>query len=184
MRKYFEKTDRWVVTFRYPLEELEKPYWLRGRPEINPELCIGCGACAQACPPNAITVHTDMREGLKRVRIFYGRCIYCGRCWEVCPENAIVLTNDYELATDNKEDLVYEVLLPLQKCPVCGDCSEFTERQVHRAETLLSRLPAERREEILRRMLLCRNCRRKILGLEEFKNRRRDKYAYAHQAPS
>ncbi len=183
MRKYFEKTDKWVVTFRYPLEPLEPPKELRGKPEIDPDLCIGCGACAQACPPNAITVHTDYDEGLKKVRIFYGRCIYCGRCWEVCPEGAIKLTNFFEMATPNKEDLVYEVVLPLHRCPRCGNYLEFTERQVHRAYTLLARLPEERRKELLERMFLCRDCRRQVFSLEEFKNRRRDKYVQASQTP-
>ncbi len=178
MTRYFEKTHKWIVTFKYPLEELKPPVELRGKPEINPDLCIGCGACAQACPPNAITVSTDYDEGVRRVRIFYGRCIYCGRCWEVCPEGAIRLTNDFELATPVKDDLVYEVDLPLHRCPRCGGLSEFTERQIHRAYTLLTGLPEERRKEILERMKLCRNCRNQVFGVKSIRDRRIDRYAW------
>lgn len=179
MRKYFEKSDRWVVTYRYPLESIEKPVWLRGRPEIDPELCIGCGACAQACPSNAITITTDFDEGYKKVRIFYGRCIYCARCWEVCPEGAIRLTSFFEMATPSKDDLIYEVNLKLHKCDNCGRYSEYTERQIHRAYTLLGRIPPERLEEIIKRMRLCRDCRNQAFSHDSLRNRRGDKYIEA-----
>ncbi len=179
MSKYFEKTGKWIVTFKYPLEPLEPPKELRGKPVINPDLCIGCGACAEACPPNAITVSTDYAEGVRKVRIFYGRCIFCGRCWEVCPEGAIKLTNDFELATPVKDELVYEVDLELSKCPGCGRPTEWTKRQIERVETLLVHYPPEQREELMNRVRLCRDCRRQIFSLESIKNRRRDLYVRA-----
>ena len=182
--KYFGRIEKWVVTFRYPLESLEPPKELRGRPIVDPDLCIGCGACAQACPPNAITMRTDYDEGYKAVSIFYGRCIYCGRCWEVCPEGAIRLSNDFELATPVKDDLIYEVRLLLQKCGRCGRPMEFTERQVERVKTLLEGLPSEKREELMNRVLLCRECRRQLFALKEFHDRRTDRYAEASQAPA
>ena len=46
------------------------------------------------------------------------RCIFCGYCEEVCPEEAIFLRQDYELATVNKKDSIYnkeKLLVPLKK---------------------------------------------------------------------
>jgi NADH-quinone oxidoreductase subunit I len=46
------------------------------------------------------------------------RCIFCGYCEEVCPEEAIFLRQDYELATENANDRVYnkeKLLVPLKK---------------------------------------------------------------------
>ena len=113
----------------------------------------------RACPPNALTEEVDLRAGVKRIKLFYGRCIFCGRCWEVCPEGAIRLTNEFELATPNKEDLHLVVELPLQRCTVCGRPTEFTERQVARAVSLAEGLPPEAREEVARRATMCRDCR-------------------------
>ena len=52
---------------------------------IDSEKCIGCGACAGACPVNAITT-TD--EG--KVVINKETCISCGTCAAVCPVGAPV----------------------------------------------------------------------------------------------
>lgn len=160
----YEIPHRWIVTFRYPLEPLPPPKELRGRPIIDPNLCIGCGACVRACPPNAITEEINISKGIKVVKIFYGRCIFCGRCWEVCPEGAIRLSNEFELATPNKDDLIQYVVLPLHKCVNCGKPTEFTERQVVRVLTMIQELPIERREELRSKILLCRECKASFLS--------------------
>jgi ferredoxin len=48
-------------------------------------LCVGCGACQDACPNLAVTV-----EGGK-ARIKRDQCIRCYCCNEVCPHGAIKL---------------------------------------------------------------------------------------------
>ncbi|MDR2735064.1 MAG: NADH-quinone oxidoreductase subunit NuoF [Spirochaetota bacterium] len=52
--------------------------------EVNPEKCIGCSACARACPTRCIsgkpkTVHT----------IDAAKCIHCGECFTTCKFDAI-----------------------------------------------------------------------------------------------
>ena len=49
-------------------------------------------------------------------QINYLRCILCGLCIEACPTRALTMTNEYELADDNRADLIYEkhdLLAPL-----------------------------------------------------------------------
>ena len=155
----YEIVHKWVVTFRYPLEPLPPPKELRGKPVIDPNLCIGCGACVRACPPNAITEEVDLSKGVKVIKIFYGRCIFCARCWETCPEGAAKLVNEFELATNNKDDLIYTIVLPLHKCANCGKYTEFTERQVSRILTMIKELFPEKEKELEEQILLCRECR-------------------------
>lgn len=46
--------------------------------------CIACGACAEACPVNAIA------EGDGKYNINADECIECGACAEACPVDAPV----------------------------------------------------------------------------------------------
>lgn len=60
--------------------------WLRPRPVINNDLCVGCGNCERNCPPKVITI-----ENGKEPVIDYKNCIRCFCCHELCPHNAIVV---------------------------------------------------------------------------------------------
>lgn len=53
---------------------------------INPDICVGCGACQRNCPADAIT-------GEKRAphTIDQSRCIKCGTCREKCKFGAITI---------------------------------------------------------------------------------------------
>ncbi len=87
----------------YPLEPIAVDKNFRGKPEQNPQQCIGCAACVNACPSNALTVETDLATGELAWEFNLGRCIFCGRCEEVCPTAAIKLSQEYELAVWKKK---------------------------------------------------------------------------------
>ena len=57
--------------------------WMQPKPVINTGKCIGCGICANNCPPKTI----DIAEGKASVR--YDDCIRCYCCQELCPEKAV-----------------------------------------------------------------------------------------------
>jgi pyruvate formate lyase activating enzyme len=48
--------------------------------------CIGCGACVEACPKNAL--HLSSKNGIQIQRAL---CTGCGKCVEVCPSKAMEL---------------------------------------------------------------------------------------------
>jgi len=87
---------------------------------------VGCELCAWACPADAIYVegaqNTDegrYSPGERYGRVYqinYLRCILCGLCIEACPTRALTMTNEFELADDSREKLIYEksdLLAPL-----------------------------------------------------------------------
>ncbi len=125
------------VTTSYPFIEIEKPPEYRGIPHINPQKCIGCGACVNACPPDALIMEWDKGHGVKRLTYNAARCIRCARCIEVCPTGAMEPTTRFEIATDKKEDLVEVVEHRLAYCEECGEYLDFTERQIEYVKNLL-----------------------------------------------
>lgn len=57
--------------------------FLTPKPVIRKKDCIGCGRCAESCPPKTIQI-VD-----KQAIIGYDRCIRCYCCHEMCPVRAI-----------------------------------------------------------------------------------------------
>jgi hydrogenase-4 component H len=108
------------ATVPYPFVPVELAPGFRGKPHHDPELCMACGACAVACPSNALSMTTDLDQGLQIWNLFVGRCIYCARCEEVCPTGAIKLSPDFELAVMNKADLYEQADYHLAACRLCG----------------------------------------------------------------
>ena len=131
----FSTMFRTLETEEYP--EVKRPTQPRyhGLHQLNRhpdglEKCIGCELCAWACPADAIYVEgadNDDSEGGRgrfspgerygRVyQINYLRCIFCGLCIEACPTRALTMSNEYELALDNRQDLIYtkeQLMAPL-----------------------------------------------------------------------
>lgn len=50
-----------TATVKYPCATGGQPV-LRGKPDLMPSQCIACGACACACPANALTIQTDDQQ--------------------------------------------------------------------------------------------------------------------------
>lgn len=61
---------------------------------IDPDKCVGCTACARACPVNAIN-----GEIRKVHEIDQDICIKCGSCYEVCRFDAVKKVDAIDLVT-------------------------------------------------------------------------------------
>ena len=87
---------------------------------VDEDLCVGCMACAQACPRNLIVaVEPDrnvviacnsMAKGAVTGRACTVGCIGCGLCKKICPNEAITVTN-------------FLAVIDYSKCTNCGLCA-------------------------------------------------------------
>jgi formate hydrogenlyase subunit 6/NADH:ubiquinone oxidoreductase subunit I len=112
-------------TTRFPFEPHEPPERFRGAPKFYEKDCTGCAACANVCPPGAITFEDKIEHG-KAVRVFtlrYDICIYCGQCQANClTGKGIMLSKEFDLATTGKRtDLIERVEKELVVCEHCHD---------------------------------------------------------------
>jgi hydrogenase-4 component H len=151
------------ATVLYPFVPVEVMPGFRGKPHHDPELCIACGACAIACPPNALEMKTDLDQGIQSWSLFMGRCIYCARCEEVCPTGAIQLSPDFELAVMNKQDLYEQADYKLATCRQCGIFFAPVKEIEHMFALLQgSGVTGDNLEKARAQLEICPECKRKI----------------------
>ena len=110
-------------TTRFPAEPCVVPERYRGKPEFDLDACIGCGACVNVCPTEALTQADDLEADppTRKITQRYDTCIFCGNCRDNCTtETGIKLSNKWDLATLNRQETVETHEFELQLCEKCG----------------------------------------------------------------
>lgn len=95
---------------------------LTGMPEVDTDLCTGCGVCAARCPrslielrpkgPRGMRVYVacaNREKGAMAIKECKVSCIACGKCARSCPHDAIRIENN----------LAY---IDFEKCKLCRKC--------------------------------------------------------------
>ncbi len=102
-----------------------------GLPQINYDLCTGCGICVNDCPQFLLHLENakqqvfircnNLDRGKQAMDVCPQACISCGLCAKLCPEGAITMVN-YK----NGGSLP---MLDSTKCIQCGICVEKCPRK-------------------------------------------------------
>jgi formate hydrogenlyase subunit 6/NADH:ubiquinone oxidoreductase subunit I len=118
-----------LVTGPYTSKFPKKPHVpyasFRGQPKFNDSRCVGCLACEEVCPVDAIGHRDDLdRSNPKRTLIHYtDTCIFCGQCESVCiaDHEGIKLSLDWELSFFDRAKESFETIeKKLVLCEICG----------------------------------------------------------------
>jgi hydrogenase-4 component H len=113
-----------AYTTRFPAEPFEPQEAFRGRPRFHAQDCIGCGACAQVCPPKCIEVldDPDASPPVRHLVQHFDACIMCGQCERYCPTGkGIRMSTDWDVAGFGPGDFEERIEKELVICEVCGD---------------------------------------------------------------
>jgi NADH-quinone oxidoreductase subunit I len=113
LKHFFGKKE----TIQYPEQRAHLHTGFRGLPRLvydeTPEdlRCVACSICANACPVHVIHIDThrgeDRKLVLDRFDLEAGGCIFCGLCVEACPFEALTMMHGFELASYNREQLLW-----------------------------------------------------------------------------
>jgi len=105
MFKILQKTlATGIVTKAYPAELAQVSEHFRGRPHFDFEKWTDARPAAEVCPTGAISLRDS--DDSREVTIDYGLCVFCGLCAEASSDKAVRITQEFELATKNRRNLV------------------------------------------------------------------------------
>jgi len=105
------------VTVHYPEVKRVYPDRFRGLlaltydKETGEENCIGCRLCEYICPPQVIKVEmlkAEKRNFAKTFTLELYACEFCELCVQVCPTDAIVMLRTFDLAVDDRRELLLD----------------------------------------------------------------------------
>ena len=105
MLKILQKTvSTGTVTANYPAEPAKISDRFRGRPSFDFDTWKDARPAAEVCPTGAISLSDE--GDFRKVTVDYGLCIFCGLCAEASSEQAVRITQEFELATSDRRNLV------------------------------------------------------------------------------
>lgn len=93
-----------IVTTTYPREPVHLCENFRGRPHFDFEKWTDARPAAEVCPTGAISLRDS--DDSRKVTVDYGLCVFCGLCAEASSDKAVRITQEFELATKNRRNLV------------------------------------------------------------------------------
>jgi Ni,Fe-hydrogenase III small subunit/formate hydrogenlyase subunit 6/NADH:ubiquinone oxidoreductase subunit I len=174
MFKIIQKTiATGIVTTKYPGEPTQVSDRFRGRPSFDFKKWTDARPAAEVCPTGAISVCDEGDS--RRVTVDYGLCVFCGLCAEASADQAVRITQEFELASADRRNLILTAEYALN--------AERTHRKLRVVERHLGNIEAdvesvgqkarENIQKLLRRSLAirevdagsCNGCELEIIAL-------------------
>jgi Ni,Fe-hydrogenase III small subunit/formate hydrogenlyase subunit 6/NADH:ubiquinone oxidoreductase subunit I len=93
-----------IATVNYPAEPARISEYFRGRPDFDFEKWTDARPAVTVCPTGAIALSDDGDS--RKVTVDYGLCVFCGLCAEASSDQAVRITQEFELATSGRRNLV------------------------------------------------------------------------------
>ena len=128
MFKILQKTVKTgIVTVNYPAEPAKISQHFRGRPSFDFDKWRDARPAAEVCPTGAISL-SDKGDS-RKVTVDYGLCVFCGLCAEASSDQAVRITQEFELATSDRRNLVLTAEYTLN--------ADRTHRRLHKVDRRL-----------------------------------------------
>lgn len=109
------------ATTKYPFEPAKIHPRFKGKPEVQ-ETCVGCGACVNWCPSEAIEEIDDLENKKRKTIWHFDHCIMCGECERICTTgDGIKMVPEFALAGFKREEMVSFRECDLIICEKCGE---------------------------------------------------------------
>lgn len=105
-----------------PTPDSPTPARLRGQCVVDPDLCVGCGMCKNACAAGAIDISPKEDNSGFKITIWRDSCCLCGSCRHFCPTGAMSLTNNWHHAHEDKDKFaqIDQQIINYTPCIHCG----------------------------------------------------------------
>jgi NAD-dependent dihydropyrimidine dehydrogenase PreA subunit len=98
-------------------KSLPKPleFWAANfQAAVDPDTCIGCGACADRCQVDAVSVSEKNEQAV----VDRNRCLGCGVCISDCPTSSITLVKkSTEVKPPQTREDLYDIIMANKKGP-------------------------------------------------------------------
>src|SRR5216684_3013008 len=93
-----------IVATAYPKTAAQVPVAFRGRPTFDFERWQDARPAVEVCPTGAISFRDNGDS--RSVTVDYGLCVFCGLCAEASSDQAVRITQEFELATEDRRNLI------------------------------------------------------------------------------
>lgn len=106
----------------FPFKETFTPDRLRGKPVVDPNLCMGCGICKHSCVAGAINISPLKDKSGFTISIWYNSCCRCASCRHYCPTGAMSIVPDWHSAhiEEDKFKRIEQQTIKYEPCSNCG----------------------------------------------------------------